>query len=140
MGEQNFPLHQLNSAHLHLIGPACGVALIGIVIEIDPTAPQTPAAIVPLGTAGFAMSLCLNFIVSALIVGRIWYHSRQNRQFMQSDNSLKRAAMVIVESGLLFLVAQFVWVVLFAIAHPAQAIIEPVATQIYVCDLDCSVF
>jgi hypothetical protein len=39
-----------------------------------------------------------------------------------------------VESGLLFLMAQFIFVVLFAIGHPAQAILEPVATQIYVCD------
>jgi hypothetical protein len=40
---------------------------------------------------------------------------------------------VIIESGLLFLATQFVFVILFAIAHPAQALVEPLAVQIYVC-------
>ncbi|KAJ7130427.1 hypothetical protein C8R44DRAFT_872232 [Mycena epipterygia] len=40
-------------------------------------------------------------------------------------------AMEIVESALLFLTAQFVFVILYAIAHPAQAVVEPVATQIH---------
>ncbi|KAJ6517139.1 hypothetical protein DFH09DRAFT_1195514 [Mycena vulgaris] len=112
---------------------ACGVGLIGLVLSINPTAPIAPAAIVPVGTAGFSLSLCLNFIVSALIVGRIWQISRQNRiqGVSHSDSTIQRAIGIIVESGLLFLVAQFVFVVLFAIAHPAQAVVEPVATQIY---------
>ncbi|KAJ6632219.1 hypothetical protein B0H10DRAFT_1865550 [Mycena sp. CBHHK59/15] len=111
----------------------CGVGLIGLVLSINPTAPQAPAAIVPVGTAGFSMSLCLNFIVSALIVGRIWYISRTNRLqgVSHSDGSIQRAIGIIIESGLLFLVAQFVFVVLFSISHPAQAVVEPVATQIY---------
>ncbi|KAF9461365.1 hypothetical protein BDZ94DRAFT_1263854 [Collybia nuda] len=116
---------------INLATVACGLALIGLVLTINPTAPQAPEAIVPVGTAGFAMSLILNFIVSALIVGRIWHHSRQNKQFLESDHSLKRATAIIVESGLLFLTAQFVFVVLFAIKHPAQAILVPIATQIY---------
>ncbi|KAJ7654241.1 hypothetical protein B0H17DRAFT_1214450 [Mycena rosella] len=107
--------------------------LIGLVLSINPTAPVAPAALVPVGTAGFALSLCLNFIVSALIVGRIWQISRQNRMqgISLTDSTIQRAIGIIVESGLLFLAAQFVFVVLFAIKHPAQAILEPVATQIY---------
>ncbi|KAJ7457454.1 hypothetical protein FB451DRAFT_594556 [Mycena latifolia] len=119
---------------------ACGLALIGLVLQINPNAPQAPAALVPVGTAGFALSLCLNFIVSALIVSRIYYIARQNRIHGVSphtthsgahDTTFQRAIGIIVEAGGLFLAAQFVFVVLFAIAHPAQAVVEPVATQIY---------
>lgn len=108
----------------------CGIALIGLVLTTDPNAPQSPAALVPVGTSSFAISLSLNFIVSALIVGRIWFLSRN--EIIERDRGIKRAAAIVIESGLLFLWAQFVFTVLFAISHPAQAIIEPVATQIYV--------
>ncbi|KAJ7101435.1 hypothetical protein B0H15DRAFT_756419, partial [Mycena belliarum] len=112
---------------------ACGIALIGLVLTINPTAPVAPAALVPVGTAGFSLSLCLNFIVSALIIGRIWHISRENRVqgVALTDSSIQRAMGIVVEAGLLFLAAQFVFVVLFAIAHPAQAAVEPVATQVY---------
>ncbi|KAJ7473975.1 hypothetical protein FB451DRAFT_1035091, partial [Mycena latifolia] len=112
---------------------SCGIALIGLVLSISPTAPQAPAAIVPVGDAAFAMSLILNFMTSSLIVGRIWYMSRENRMqgIPHSKTSIQRALEIVIESGLLFLAAQFVFVVLFAMAHPAQAVVEPVATQIY---------
>ncbi|KAJ7605362.1 hypothetical protein DFH06DRAFT_1252927 [Mycena polygramma] len=118
---------------LSLASVACGLALIGLVLSINPTAPQAPAAIVPVGTAGFSISLCLNLIVSTLIVARIWHVSHQNRLhgISHAVSSVQRAIGIIVESGLLFLAAQFVFVVLFAIAHPAQAILVPIATQIY---------
>ncbi|KAF8825505.1 hypothetical protein HHX47_DHR6000114 [Lentinula edodes] len=112
------------------LGLACGIGLIGLVLTISPNAPQAPAAIVPIGTAAFSMSLCLNFIVSALIVGRIWYITGLNRE-IKTDSAIRRASAIIIESGLLFLAAQLVFVVLFAIKHPAQAIVEPIATQIY---------
>ncbi|KAJ7110767.1 hypothetical protein C8R43DRAFT_825756, partial [Mycena crocata] len=112
---------------------ACGIGLIGLVLTINPAAPQAPPALVPVGTAGFALSLCLNFIVSSLIVSRIWYISRENARqgISHSDGAIQRAIGIIIESGLLFLTAQFIFVVLFAIGHPAQAILVPVATQIY---------
>ncbi|KAF7358521.1 hypothetical protein MVEN_00903000 [Mycena venus] len=112
---------------------ACGIGLIGLVLSINPTAPQAPAAIVPVGTAGFSLSLCLNFIVSALIIGRVMHISRQNRRngVSHSDTAIQRAIGIVIEAGLLFLTAQFVFVVLFAIAHPAQAILVPIATQVY---------
>lgn len=118
------------------LGLACGIGLIGLVLTISPNAPQAPAAIVPIGTAAFSMSLCLNFIVSALIVGRIWYITGLNRE-IKTDSAIRRASAIIIESGLLFLAAQLVFVVLFAIKHPAQAIVEPIATQIYVSDIFC---
>ncbi|KAJ7758023.1 hypothetical protein B0H16DRAFT_1822817 [Mycena metata] len=59
--------------------------------------------------------------------------ARQNRLhgISHSDSAVARATGIIVESGLLFLAVQFVFVVLFAIGHPAQAVLVPVATQVY---------
>ncbi|KAG2362640.1 hypothetical protein BDR07DRAFT_1406526 [Suillus spraguei] len=42
-----------------------------------------------------------------------------------------RAMMLIIESGALYLMAQLVFVVLFAIEHPAMGIVAVIATQIY---------
>jgi hypothetical protein len=46
-----------------------------------------------------------------------------------------RAAIdIVVESGVVYLAVQLVFVVLFAIRHPAQGIIGVIAVQIYVRD------
>ncbi|KAJ7822818.1 hypothetical protein B0H14DRAFT_2294185, partial [Mycena olivaceomarginata] len=112
---------------------SCGLAVIGLVLSIDPTAPQAPADIVPFGDASFAMSLILNFASSSLIVGRMWFLGREKDVPGVPGRSRSRlqAPGVIIESGLLFLATQFVFVILFAIAHPAQALVEPLAVQIY---------
>ncbi|KAJ7806425.1 hypothetical protein B0H14DRAFT_2304381, partial [Mycena olivaceomarginata] len=115
---------------------SCGFAVIGLVLSIAPTAPQAPADIVPFGDASFAMSLILNFISSSLIVGRVWWLARRHDVpgvpgLSRSRRIIRQATGVIVESGLLFLATQFVFVILFAIAHPAQALVEPLAVQIY---------
>lgn len=125
---KNFPLpvpQMLNRS------TACGLAVTGLVISISPTAPQAPAALVPIGDAYAALSLILNFMVSSLIVGRIWWMTREG-SISHSTASARNAIGIIIESGFLFLAIQFVFVILFAIAHPAQAVVEPIATQIYV--------
>ncbi|KAK0499561.1 hypothetical protein EDD18DRAFT_1151691 [Armillaria luteobubalina] len=110
----------------------CGMASIGLLNKIDATSHQAPAAIVPLGTSGFALSLGCNFLLTALIVGRIWYMDRQmNRAMPDKDSSLPKAMSIMIESGTLVLVVQLILLVLFAIRHPAQAIMVPAATQIY---------
>ncbi|KAF8190966.1 hypothetical protein K438DRAFT_1831050 [Mycena galopus ATCC 62051] len=114
---------------------ACGLSVIGLVLSTSPTAPQAPAAIVPFGDASFSMSLILNFCSSTLIVGRLWWLARKNDSGIsgtsRSVRIVRQVMGVIVESGLLFLATQFVFVILFAIAHPAQALVEPMAVQIY---------
>ncbi|KAJ7901277.1 hypothetical protein B0H13DRAFT_2195892 [Mycena leptocephala] len=112
---------------------SCGLALVGLVLSISPTAPQAPEAIVPMGTATFAISLALNLMVTGLIVSRIWWMTRDNRKqgVPHSKNSISRAMEIVVESGMLFLGVQFAFVVLFALEHPAQAVVEPIATQVY---------
>ncbi|KAJ7199679.1 hypothetical protein GGX14DRAFT_467820, partial [Mycena pura] len=99
---------------------ACSMTVIGLVVSISPTASQAPPDIVPFGDAAFALSAILNLITSALIGVR------------GTKSATQRAVELVVESGLLLLAAQGVFVVLFATAHPAQAAVEPLATQIYV--------
>ncbi|KAJ7187312.1 hypothetical protein C8R46DRAFT_981601 [Mycena filopes] len=115
---------------------SCGIALIGLVLSINPTAPQAPAALVPVGTAAFSLSLALNLLVSLLIILRILLTARQTRAHgltlsRSEDGAVARAVGIVVESGLLFLAVQFVFVVLFARGHPAQAVLVPIATQVY---------
>ena len=44
-----------------------------------------------------------------------------------------RAAIdIVVESGMVYLAVQLVFVVLFAMRHPAQGIVGVIAVQIYV--------
>jgi len=100
-----------------------------VIITLDPTVPAPPAYIVPLGIAGYTLPLCTNFIVTTLIVGRIWYFSLGG---LSSGKSLAlRAMSIVIESGLLYLVIQLVYVVLFAIANPAENIAGLMAVQIY---------
>lgn len=73
-------------------------------------------------------------MVTTLIVGRIWYKSYGISDVMPSSStdSVRRAMIIVAESGMLYLVTQLIFVVMFAIKHPAQAIMGVVAVQIYV--------
>ncbi|CAK5278282.1 unnamed protein product [Mycena citricolor] len=119
---------------------ACGMSVTGIVMKISPTGEQVPTALVPMGDATFSLSIILNFITSALIVGRLWWMTRgldnsvlsKTRSTGGNAQTLaQRATGIIIESGALFLVVQFIFIVLFAIGHPAQALMEPIAVQVY---------
>ncbi|KAI0302492.1 hypothetical protein BC826DRAFT_965837 [Russula brevipes] len=87
--------------------------------------------------AGFILPLCTNLLVTTLIVARIWYLSPSKADDLHGTGrriptGTGRAAIdIVVESGMLYLAAQLVFVVLFAIKHPAQAIIAAMAVQIY---------
>jgi hypothetical protein len=57
------------------------------------------------------------------------------REIRDADMPTKtgRAAIdIIIESGMLYLAVQLVFVILFAIRHPAQAILARIAVQVYV--------
>jgi hypothetical protein len=74
--------------------------------------------------------------VTTLIATRIWYLSPRKVRDMRSaqfPTATGRAAIdIVVESGMLYLAVQLVFVVLFAIRHPAQGIVGVIAVQIYV--------
>lgn len=118
---------------------ACAMATIGILVS-TPAAAIVPKSLVPLGTSAFAIPLCFNFIVTGLIIGRIWWKGRSchgnigraGGVVMLPPTYLKAATVVVIESGLVYLVVQFVLTVLFAINHPAQIMLADIATQIYV--------
>lgn len=112
--------------------------LVHIVVTLDPNAPVAPAALVPLGLAGYALPLATNVLTTALIVARLWHtaHAADERcrgRLAGTARAAQHAVAIIVESGLLYLVAQLVLVVLFALGHPAQAVVAVMAVQIYVC-------
>jgi hypothetical protein len=44
----------------------------------------------------------------------------------------RSAIDIVIESGMIYLAVQLVFVVLFAIRHPAQGIVGVIAVQIYV--------
>ncbi|EKM58164.1 uncharacterized protein PHACADRAFT_252254 [Phanerochaete carnosa HHB-10118-sp] len=97
------------------------------------TADATPSpSIVPLGLASFTLPLCTNVIVTSLIIFRIWYMSKDTVLYGLPTRSTTRAAMgIVIESGILYFVVQFIFVVIFGIGHPAEFIMILVATQTY---------
>ena len=96
---------------------------------------MAPASVVPLGLAGFILPLITNMILTTLIVICIWYLSPHKVQDMRSTQFMvgtSRAVIeIVIESGILYMAVQFVFVVLFSIRHPVQGIIGVMAMQIY---------
>jgi hypothetical protein len=75
--------------------------------------------------------------VTALIATRIWLLSphrlHDDLRGVYVPQGRGRAAIdIVIESGALYLVVQLIFVVLFAIHHPAQGIVSVIAVQIYV--------
>ena len=97
---------------------------------------MAPASIVPWGLAAFVLPLVTNVIVTTLIAMRIWYLSPRKVRDMGSAQftaGISRAVIgIVIESGMLYVAVQFVFVILFAIGHPAQGIVGVMAVQIYV--------
>jgi hypothetical protein len=106
---------------------------------INPRATVVPQYLVSLGVAGYVLPLCSNVIITALISVRIWYLSPRRPRDVPGTRfptDTGRAAIdIVVESGMLYLAVQLVFVVLFALRHPAQDIAGLMAVQIYVRDL-----
>ncbi|KAI0302498.1 hypothetical protein BC826DRAFT_948416 [Russula brevipes] len=101
---------------------------------IYPTRDGTPPSVL-LSRIGFSLPLCTNVLVTTLIIARIWYLSpRKTHDVLggRFPTGTGRAAIdIVVESGMLYLVVQLIFVVLFAIGHPAQGIVAAIAVQIY---------
>lgn len=111
--------------------------VVHLVLTLDPNAPIAPPALVPLGLAGYALPLATNVLTTALIVARLWHtastaEARCRGRMAGTVRAAQHAVAIIVESGLLYLAAQLVLVVLFALSHPAQAVVAVMAVQIYV--------
>ena len=79
---------------------------------------------------------CTTVIATTLICARIWYLSPRKARDMRSAQFPTGTGWtiikIVVESGMLQLVVQLIFVVLFAIEHPAQGIARVIAVQIAV--------
>ncbi|KAI9453145.1 hypothetical protein BJY52DRAFT_1123814 [Lactarius psammicola] len=116
-------------------GLACVAVVIHILLSTNPSSPIAPPSLVPLGLAGFVLPLCTNVFVTALIAARIWLLSprkvRDLRGVYFPEGTGRTAIDIVIESGALYLVVQLVFVILFAIQHPAQGIVGVIAVQTY---------
>jgi len=112
----------------------CVSVVLHLLLRINPNSPIAPHSLVPLGLAAFALPLGTNVIVTSLIAGRIWYLTPRKARMgsAQFPSGTGRAAIdIVVESGMLYLVVQLIFVILFAIGHPAQGVVGVIAVQIY---------
>ncbi|EJF59594.1 hypothetical protein BD309DRAFT_950482 [Dichomitus squalens] len=118
-----------------IAGFACIMEVVHLVVTTDPTSPVPPTDLVPLTLAGYSLPLCTNVMATGLISFRIWSKSRRTsspHRTPKSERTFEHNGLaVIVESGLLYLIAQLTYVVLIAIPHPAEGIIAVMAVQIY---------
>ena len=86
--------------------------------------------ILPLGIASFTLPLCTNVIATTLIITRIYLSTCSMKE--TNFPRLRRVSYILLESGVLYALAQLVFVTLYAIRHPALYIVVPMAVQIYV--------
>ena len=111
-----------------------------LVLTLSPTAPLPPPELIPLGLASYALPLATNVMATGLIVGKLLWMIRSPIVavgesapiFTSGYGAVRHAAEIIVESGVLYLITQLVFVVLYAINHPALAIQTTIAVQVYV--------
>ncbi|KIP07247.1 hypothetical protein PHLGIDRAFT_24165 [Phlebiopsis gigantea 11061_1 CR5-6] len=119
---------------LPLLSAAAGLicsAVVGHLVTGTTSATVNPS-IVPLGLASFTLPLATNLMVTSLIVGRIWFMSRGTAMYNLPTHSTTRKAMsIIVESGALYFVVQFIFVVVYGLNHPSEVILIEVACQTY---------
>ena len=118
--------------------PGCIAEVAHFIARLSSTSPVPPDAVVPLTTAGYALPLCTNVMATGLIVYKIWrtaYYTvpGTSDSTLEGTTRVAHSAMsIVVESGMLYLATQLVFVVLVSIKHPAQAIVAVMAVQIYV--------
>jgi hypothetical protein len=77
------------------------------------------------------MPLATNSLVTALIIGRIWYISKSAPKILPSKK-IDAATAFIIQSGALVVIIQLAFVILFGIESDSQNIAVSMAVQIYV--------
>ncbi|KAF8463551.1 hypothetical protein DFH94DRAFT_857376 [Russula ochroleuca] len=104
-------------------------------IHANKLAPIPPASIIRWNFVVFIVKVCSNLMVTVLIVVRVWKLSPHNRRDILGANlptGIGWAAIVIaIESGVLYLVAQIVPLILYIIRHPAVALVSYMSVQVY---------
>jgi len=121
----------------HLVA-ACVCAFPPLRLRIDQNPESSMAdphdTVFSLLTAGLVLPFIANMVFTILIAVRVWHLSPHKDGDLGRSPGIAWAVIgMVVESGMLYLVVQITFIVLFAIQHPAQVIAEVVAAQIYVC-------
>ena len=119
----------------------CVSVVVHLLLSVNnPPAPPYPvsSALVSFGLTAFLLPLCTNLIVTTLIAGRIWYLSPRKvynirGTHWQFPTGIGSAAInIVIESGMLYLAVQLIFVILIVTGNPAQGIASTIAAQIYV--------
>ena len=86
--------------------------------------------------AAFLLPLGTSVIVTTLICVRIWYLSPRKARDMRSaqfpTGTGQAIIKIVVESGMLYLAVQLIFVVFFAFGHPVAVTVRAIAVQIFV--------
>ncbi|KAH9941729.1 uncharacterized protein BXZ73DRAFT_41550 [Epithele typhae] len=114
-------------------GLACIAGFAHLVLALAP-GELPPPAMIPLETAAYVLPLCTNVLTTGLILYRIWWASRLGggRAMIANTRRIAVGAMaVVVESGLLYLVVQLIFVVLVALDSDGLDIVIGLAVPVY---------
>ncbi|KZT00533.1 uncharacterized protein LAESUDRAFT_801627, partial [Laetiporus sulphureus 93-53] len=111
---------------------ACIHGLAHLVLSTVPTVLVLPPALVWLGLMGYILALCMNVLITALIVGCIWYVSRHCRNIIVGASGTAKVISILVESSAIYLIMQLSYVTLFALGLPTEQIAGLATVQIYV--------
>jgi hypothetical protein len=121
---------------------ACALSALSLSASLNPN--DINATVPPLKlwfiakivSAALALPFGTNALVTALIIGRIWYAYRREPDLLPSRIFSVTVALV-VESGALLVVVQLVSFVLYVLHHPGQYIVAGMAAQCYVSQPPC---
>ena len=114
------------------------VELIPNVLRVDRNLPTNASESRALVLAAYSLPLGTNVIVTTLVAGRIWYLSPRKARNMRSSSwqfptGIGRAAIdIVIESGMLYLAVQLIFVISFAGRLPSVGIVIGISVQIYV--------
>lgn len=120
------------------LGVGCFCAAAGLTVESNSFGASPSPSIAPLVLAAYILPLCVNFILTALVVSRIWWMSRGAEWTLPTilrggkRSVAFKAIMMIVESGALYFVVQLIYLVVFSLGNNAEQIMSLIAVQIYV--------
>ncbi|KAF8514433.1 hypothetical protein BU17DRAFT_52557 [Hysterangium stoloniferum] len=124
-------------------GFVSGMFILHLVIKSGLGHQVAPTALVKVGTAVLTLPLCTNVMITGLIVGRLLYmgwstQSQFSEESRTSQSNGKntvfliwRVCNIFIESGMIYLAAQLILVVLFASKNPAAKVVGYPIVQIY---------
>ncbi|KAF8889852.1 hypothetical protein BD779DRAFT_306301 [Infundibulicybe gibba] len=102
-------------------------ALVGLLGTVGPDgANSILGRFLPTGITAFSFSLAVNALTSCLILNRMWV-----AQERAPSPTIQLIASITMESGIIIVFTQLIWVVLFSLQHPAFALVEGPIIQIY---------